>query len=159
MTTRTSCREALDAALAERILVIDGAMGTMIQSYQLEKRDYEGTHFRRHHVDLKGNNDILNLTQPEIIAEIHGQYLAAGADMVTTNTFNANAISQADYDLAEQAYAINRAGAEVARAAAEVAEAETPDRPRFVAGSLGPTNRTSCQQYLGIFHVYRLCSY
>jgi len=143
MTTRTSCRDALDAALTERILVTDGAMGTMIQSYQLEKRDYEGTHFRRHHADLKGNNDVLNLTQPEIIAEIHGQYLAAGTDILTTNTFNANAISQADYDLAEQSYAINRAGAEIARAAADAAEAKAPDRPRFVAGSLGPTNRTA----------------
>lgn len=143
MTTRNSRRKVLDATLAERILVTDGAMGTMIQSYQLEKRDYEGVPFRRHHVDLKGNNDVLNLTQPEIITEIHGHYLAAGADMVTTNTFNANAISQADYGLADQSYAINRAGAEVARAAADAAEAETPGRPRFVAGSLGPTNRTA----------------
>jgi 5-methyltetrahydrofolate--homocysteine methyltransferase len=143
MTLGKSRQAAFEAALAERILVMDGAMGTMIQTYQLEKRDYEGARFRRYHMDLKGNNDVLNLTQPEIIGEIHGHYFAAGADMVSTNTFNANAISQADYDLAELAYEINHAGAEIARAAADAAENETPGRTCFVVGSLGPTNRTA----------------
>ncbi len=143
MTTRTDRRRVLDAAIRERILVMDGAMGTMIQTYQLDKRDYQGKRFRGHHVDLKGNNDLLNLSQPDIIHEIHAAYLDAGADIVGTNTFNATAISQTDYELSDLAFELNRAGAALAREAADAATAKSPEKPRFVAGSLGPTNRTA----------------
>jgi 5-methyltetrahydrofolate--homocysteine methyltransferase len=129
--------------LARRILVLDGAMGTMIQRHELDEADYRGTRFADHTSDLKGNNDLLTLTQPEIIRDIHAAYLAAGADVVETNTFNANAISQADYGLEAIVYELNREAAALARAAADDATRATPDRPRLVAGALGPTNRTA----------------
>ncbi len=133
----------LDAAAAERILVLDGAMGTMIQERGLGEADYRGTAFAGHPVDLKGNNDVLNLTAPELIREIHLAYLEAGADILETNTFNATSISQAEYRLDDAAYEINRAGAVLARQAAEAVEAKEPSRQRFVAGVLGPTSRTA----------------
>jgi len=130
-------RELLD----RRILILDGAMGTMIQRYRLDEAGYRGTQFANHPRDLKGANDVLCLTNPKIVEEIHRQYLDAGADIIETNTFNAQAISLADYDLIEYAYDINLAAARLARAACDAYS--TPDRPRFVAGSLGPTNRTA----------------
>jgi len=133
----------LDQLLAERILFLDGAMGTMIQSYGLSETDYRGQRFADWPRDLKGNNDLLSLTQPHIIQAIHQAYLEAGADILETNTFNANRISMADYGMENLAAELNRAGARVARAAADAMSAKTPDRPRFVAGVLGPTNRTA----------------
>ena len=132
----------LEALLAERILVIDGAMGTMIQRYKLEEADYRGARFADWHKDLKGNNDLLVLTQPDIIREIHGKYLEAGADMVETNTFNAQTISLHDYGMESLAYEINLEAAKLARQAVDAWTAKTPDKPRFVAGALGPTSRT-----------------
>ncbi len=129
--------------LKERILVLDGAMGTMIQSYRLSEADYRGDRFREHPHSLLGNNDILSLTRPDVIRAIHTAYLEAGADIVETNTFNANAISQRDYHLASEVYAMNRASAQIAREAAHRFTVEQPDRPRFVCGSLGPTNQTA----------------
>jgi len=129
--------------LARRILVIDGAMGTMIQRHELDEADYRGARFADHPSDLKGNNDLLTLTQPEIIRDIHAAYLAAGADIVETNTFNANAISQADYGLESVVRELNHESARLAREAADAAMKATPDRPRLVAGTLGPTNRTA----------------
>lgn len=128
---------------AERILVLDGAMGTMIQACELTEEDYRGERFADHGAELRGNNDLLNLTRPDVVRDIHDRFLAAGADIIETNTFNATAISQADYDLGELAFEINRAGAEIAGAAARQASERDPDRPRFVAGSLGPTNKTA----------------
>ncbi len=142
-------------ALAKRILVIDGAMGTMLQSYKLEEDGYRGTRFaegkdahsqHEHHgpgCDLKGNNDLLSLTQPEIIKAVHTAYLDAGADLIETNTFNSTTISQADYHLEHLAYELNREGAKLARECCDAAEAKTPDQPRFVIGVLGPTSRTA----------------
>ncbi|HSP17591.1 MAG TPA: methionine synthase [Thermoanaerobaculia bacterium] len=127
--------------LQRRILIIDGAMGTMIQRYQLDEQAFRGTRFVDHPRDLKGNNDLLNLTQPQIIEEIHRQYLDAGADIIETNTFNAQAISMADYGFEPFVYEINVAAAQVARRAADARS--TPDRPRFVAGALGPANKTA----------------
>jgi len=131
----------LRQVLESRILLLDGAMGTMIQSYGLGEADYRGERFADWASDLKGNNDLLSLSQPQIIRDIHAAYLEAGADIIETNTFNANAISMADYDMQPLVYELNRAGAALARAAAD--DAATPDRPRFVAGVLGPTNRTA----------------
>ena len=128
---------------AERILVLDGAMGTMIQACGLAEEDFRGERFADHGAELRGNNDLLNLTRPGVIRDIHDRFLAAGADIIETNTFNATAISQADYDLGELAFEINRAGAEIAGTAARQASERDPDRPRFVAGSLGPTNKTA----------------
>ncbi len=130
-------------ALEQRILVLDGAMGTMIQRYQLEENDFRGKQFVNHPSPLKGINDILSLTKPEIIMEIHKEYLEAGADIIETNTFNATSISLADYQLEEYAYEINL---ESARLAVEVAKQFTltdPLKPRFVAGAIGPTNKTA----------------
>ena len=143
MTPTTDRAERLEAAVEDRILVLDGAMGTMIQERRLGEADYRGEAFAGHAVDLKGNNDILNLTAPEVIREIHLAYLEAGADILETNTFNATGISQAEYRLEDVAYEINRAGALLARQAAEAVEAKDPARPRFVAGVLGPTSRTA----------------
>ncbi len=133
--------DTLATLLKERILVLDGAMGTMIQGYRLGEADYRGERFADHPVDLKGNNDLLALTRPEIIRDIHSAYLAAGADILETNTFNANSISQADYRLEGVVYELNVAAARIAREAADAAA--RPERPRFVAGVLGPTNRTA----------------
>ncbi|TAM09191.1 MAG: methionine synthase [Nevskiaceae bacterium] len=131
----------LDAIARRRILVIDGAMGTMIQSYKLEEADFRGARFADWKQDVKGDNDLLTLTQPQIIREIHRKYLQAGADIVETNTFNAQCISQSDYGLQEIAYELNFEAAKLARA--EVDAIATPEHPRFVAGTLGPTNRTA----------------
>ncbi len=142
-------------AVARRILVIDGAMGTMLQSYKLDESGYRGKRFadgrdthamHEHHgpgCDLKGNNDLLTLTQPEIIGAVHTAYLDAGADMIETNTFNSTSVSQADYHLEHLVYELNRDGARIARASCDAAEARTPDKPRFVIGVLGPTSRTA----------------
>ncbi len=138
---RPDATEELSALLGERILVIDGAMGTLIQGHQLGEADYRGERYADHGHDLRGDSDVLSLTQPEIIREIHRAYLDAGADIVCTNTFTASSISQADYGLEDDCYELNRTAAALAREAADVVA--TPDRPRFVAGSLGPTNRTA----------------
>jgi 5-methyltetrahydrofolate--homocysteine methyltransferase len=150
--------QALLDQLSRRILVIDGAMGTMVQSYRLGEDDYRGERFadgfdRAHEPDrdpqsnpgndLKGNNDLLTLTRPDVIAAIHAAYLDAGADLVETNTFNATAVSQADYRLQHIVYELNREGARLARACCDAAAAKTPERPRFVIGVLGPTSRTA----------------
>jgi 5-methyltetrahydrofolate--homocysteine methyltransferase len=132
---------ALPAILAQRIAILDGAMGTMIQRYKLSEAQYRGERFKDHAKDLKGNNDLLQLTQPQIIREIHEQYLAAGADIIETNTFGATAVAQEDYQLAEVARELNVVGARLAREACDVYS--TPDKPRFVAGALGPTPRTA----------------
>lgn len=129
--------------LKKRILVLDGAMGTMIQRYNLTEEDYRGEQFRGFPHDQKGNNDLLCLTQPRIIEEIHKQYLEAGADIIETNTFNANRISLADYGLQEKAYEINLAAAKIAKQAADEFTFKNPDKPRYVAGSIGPTNKTA----------------
>ena len=123
-----------------RVLILDGAMGSMLQTYRLDEDGYRGERFADWPQSLRGNNDLLNLTQPEIVESIHASYFEAGADLVETNTFNAQSISMADYGMAHLVKEINRAGAELARKAANAAS--TPDRPRFVAGAIGPTNRT-----------------
>ena len=144
----------LEAALRERILVIDGAMGTMIQRHELQEADYRGERFVDGYDstreapaagghDLRGNNDLLLLTRPDIIGGIHTAYLEAGADLVETNTFNATSVSQADYRLEHLVYELNREGARIARACCDTMEAKTPSRPRFVIGVLGPTSRTA----------------
>ncbi len=132
----------LSALLKQRLLVLDGAMGTMIQRHGLTEKDYRGTRFADHPHDLKGNNDLLLLTKPEVIKGIHTEYLAAGADILETNTFNATAISQADYKLEPIVYELNVAGAKLAREACDEFTAKNPAKPRFVAGVLGPTSRT-----------------
>jgi len=126
----------------QRIAVLDGAMGTMIQRYRLSESDYRGARFRSHPRDLRGDNELLVLSQPAVIEEIHRQYLDAGADLIETNTFSANAVSQSDYGLEGLVYELNLEAARLARRAADAASARTPDRPRFVAGAIGPTNRT-----------------
>ncbi|WP_130470675.1 methionine synthase [Candidatus Magnetaquicoccus inordinatus] len=135
--------QQLHSVLHKRILILDGAMGTMIQSYQLNEADFRGSRFANHPTDLQGNNDLLNLTRPDVIQAIHRAYLEAGADILETNTFNANAISLADYGMEELAYELNFRAAQLARAVADQAEQEHPHWPRFVAGVLGPTNRTA----------------
>jgi 5-methyltetrahydrofolate--homocysteine methyltransferase len=140
-SSRPDATETLSSALRERILVIDGAMGTLIQGFAPGEKEFRGGRFADWDRDVKGNSDLLNLTQPEMIGQIHRQYLAAGADILETNTFTATSIAQADYGMQDLAYEINLAGAQIARAAAD--EVSTPDRPRFVAGSIGPTNRTA----------------
>ena len=125
--------------LKNKILTIDGAMGTMVQSYGLTEDDFRKDHFDNHSIDLKGNNDILAITQPDIIFEIHKSYLDAGSDIIETNTFNANAISQSDYHLEDQVYKINFEAAKIATKAAKLYS----DKPRFVAGAIGPTSRTA----------------
>jgi 5-methyltetrahydrofolate--homocysteine methyltransferase len=135
--------ESLLDALSERILLLDGAMGTMIQGEPLEEDDFRGDRFADHPSDLKGNNDLLVLTRPDLIKNIHKEFLDVGCDFVETNTFNANRISQADYALEELAAELNLEAAKLARAACDEAEKKTPDRPRFVVGTLGPTNRTA----------------
>ena len=141
--TRPDATEQLSAILRERILLLDGAMGTLIQQQGLDEPDYRGERFPGSEVDLKGDSDVLNLTRPDLIREIHRHYLDAGADVITTNTFTATSISQSDYGLGGVAYEMNRAAAALAREAADEVTALTPVRPRFVAGTLGPTNRTA----------------
>ena len=126
--------------LQKRILILDGAMGTMIQSYKLEEADYRGERFADYHLDIKGNNDLLSITQPKIIQEIHESYLEAGADIIEANTFNATKISMSDYEMEDFAYELNVAGARIARQAAD--KYSTPGKPRFVAGVIGPTSKT-----------------
>ena len=135
--------EELKDRLHQRIVVLDGAMGTMIQKRNLSEADFRGERFAAHPCDLKGNNDLLVLTQPELIGSIHREYLEAGADMIETNTFNSTAISMADYQMEHLAYELNVAGAAVARKAADAVMNQDPSRPRFVAGVMGPTNRTA----------------
>jgi 5-methyltetrahydrofolate--homocysteine methyltransferase len=135
--------KALEKAASERILIIDGAMGTMIQRHKLDEAGYRGERFKDWERDVKGNNDLLVLTQPKIIQDIHEQYLGAGADIIETNTFNAQRISMADYGMEHLSYEINVAAAKLARAAADKYTKLTPDKPRFVAGAVGPTNRTA----------------
>jgi 5-methyltetrahydrofolate--homocysteine methyltransferase len=128
--------------LKQRILIIDGAMGTMIQRYKLEEADYRGDRFKSWHKDVKGNNDLLSITQPDIIIAIHKQYLDAGADIIETNTFSSTTIAQADYDMQAVAYEMNIASAKCARTAADEYTKNNPDKPRFVAGAIGPLNKT-----------------
>src|SRR6266702_798594 len=135
-------RTALLAAARERILVLDGAMGTMIQALQFDEAAFRGARFADFHRDVRGNNDLLILTQPKAIEDIHAAYLRAGADIVATHTFSSTSIAQADYDMSDLAYELNRDGAKLARAAATRVTAED-GKPRFVAGALGPTNRTA----------------
>ncbi|MGV3001174.1 methionine synthase [Vibrio sp. E150_018] len=135
-------KHQIQTLLKSRILLIDGGMGTMIQSHQLQENDYRGERFADWHSDLKGNNDLLVLTQPQLIKELHSDYLAAGADILETNTFNATTIAMADYDMESLSAEINFAAAKLAREAADEWTAKTPNKPRFVAGVLGPTNRT-----------------
>jgi 5-methyltetrahydrofolate--homocysteine methyltransferase len=132
---------ALPALLAQRIAIIDGAMGTLIQRFKLGEADFRGQRFKDHPKDLKGNNELLQLLRPELLRQIHDQYLAAGADIIETNTFGATSIAQEDYGLADVAREMNVAAARIARQAALAAS--TPDKPRFVAGALGPTPRTA----------------
>ena len=129
--------------LKKRILVIDGAMGTMIQRYKLTEKDFRGERFKDHPCDVQGNNDLLNLTRPDIIKAIHGEYLTAGADIIETNTFSTQRISLADYQMEDLAYELSFEGARLAREAADEFAAANPGKPRFVAGAIGPTNRTA----------------
>jgi 5-methyltetrahydrofolate--homocysteine methyltransferase len=134
-------RQTLDALLAKRILVLDGAMGTMVQRHKPTEADFRGERLKDHPKELRGNNDLLVLSRPDIISGIHHQYLEAGSDIIETNTFSGTSIAQSDYGLEALVYEINVAGAKLARAACDAWTARTPDRPRFVAGSMGPTNR------------------
>ena len=137
-----STLEILTEILKKRILVLDGAMGTMIQNHKLDERDFRGEKFKDHPVDLKGNNDLLSITQPEIIRNIHKAYLDAGADIIETNTFSGTSIAQSDYKTEGFAYEINYQSAKIAKEAAEEFTKNNPAKPRFVAGALGPTNKT-----------------
>lgn len=134
--------KTLAQCAAERILIIDGAMGTMIQRYKLEEGDYRGDRFKDHHSDVKGNNDLLCLTQPQIVEAIHREYLEAGADIIETNTFSSTSIAQADYDMQHLAYELNVAAASIAKKATTDYTNRNPDKPRFVAGAIGPLNKT-----------------
>lgn len=134
--------KSLQQCAAERILIIDGAMGTMIQRYKLEESDYRGERFKNYHSDVKGNSDLLSITQPEIIEAIHREYLEAGADIIETNTFSSTVIAQADYDMQDLAFEMNTAAVKVAKRAADDYTSRTPDKPRFVAGAIGPLNKT-----------------
>lgn len=142
MSDRNARLNALNAALRERILILDGGMGTMIQSYKFEESDFRGERFVDWPSDLKGNNDLLVITQPDAIAAMEKAYLDAGADIIETNTFNSTSVSQADYGMQDLAYELNLEGARLARRVCDEKTVETPDRPRFVAGVLGPTSRT-----------------
>ncbi len=135
-------KKTLQDCLKERILIIDGAMGTMIQQHKLQEADYRGERFKDWHTDVKGNNDLLSITQPKIIEDIHKQYLKAGADIIETNTFSSTSIAQADYDMQSLAYELNIAAAKCARVAADEYAAKDPLKPRFVAGAIGPLNKT-----------------
>jgi 5-methyltetrahydrofolate--homocysteine methyltransferase len=129
--------------LKERILILDGAMGTMIQNFQLEENDFRGSRFKDHPCSLKGNNDLLSLTQPEIIKKIHKTYLEAGADLIETNTFSSTSIGMADYQMEDLAYELNYESAKIAKEVADEFTAKTPHQKRYVAGSIGPTNKTA----------------
>ena len=138
-----SAYHQLRTLLDEKILILDGGMGTLIQSYQLEEKDFRGERFENHPCDVKGNNDLLSLTQPGIIRDIHRAYFEAGADIVETNTFNGTSIAMADYQMEDLVYELNKVSAELAREVADEFTAANPDKPRFVTGVLGPTNRTA----------------
>ncbi|QDU64369.1 Methionine synthase [Planctomycetes bacterium Pan216] len=142
-TGSATVRDQLDELLQERILVLDGAMGTMIQTHGLEEADYRGSEFKSHPNALKGCNDLLVLTQPKIIEEIHGAFFEAGSDIIETNTFNATSISMADYGMEPEVYRINKVAAELAKGVAEHWTARNPDKPRYVAGSIGPTTKVA----------------
>ena len=129
--------------LKERILILDGAMGTMIQRHNFSEEDYRGEKFKDYHTSVKGNNDMLSLTQPEVIKDIHRKYFDAGADIVETNTFSSTTIAMADYDMEEYVYELNYQSAKIACEVADEYITTEPDKPRFVAGSIGPTNRTA----------------
>ena len=133
--------QQLPAILEQRIAILDGAMGTMIQRFKLSEAQYRGERFKDFHKDVKGNNELLSITRPDVIADIHEKYLAAGADMIETNTFGATTVAQADYDMAELAVEMNYASARIARAACD--KYSMPDKPRFVVGALGPTPKTA----------------
>ena len=140
---KMSKNEQIKDLLQQRILVLDGAMGTMIQRYNLEEKDFRDERLKDHPHPLKGNNDLLALTRPDVLEEIHRQYLDAGADILETNTFSGTTIAQADYHLEDYVTEINYESAKIARKVADAVTAENPDKPRFVAGSMGPTNRTA----------------
>jgi len=133
----------LEEILTERILVLDGAMGTMLQEYKFTEEDFRGERFANWPVSLKGNNDLLSLTQPKAIADIHRKYFQAGADIVETNTFSGTTIAMADYRMEEFVYELNYESAKIAKKVAEELSLENPDKPRFVAGAMGPTNKTA----------------
>src|SRR5690606_4644114 len=129
--------------IQKRILVLDGAMGTMLQRYNFTEEDYRGERFKNYPSSLKGNNDLLSLTQPQAIAEIHRQYFEAGADIVETNTFSGTTIAMADYNMQDLVYELNFESAKIARKVADEFTEQNPEKPRFVAGSIGPTNKTA----------------
>ncbi len=133
--------QALPDILSRRIMLLDGAMGTMIQRFRLDEAQYRGERFKDFHKDVKGNNELLSLTRPDVVGDIHASYLAAGADLIETNTFGATAVAQADYDMAGLAREMNLASARIARVACD--RFSTPDKPRFVVGALGPTPKTA----------------
>src|SRR5690554_5720550 len=143
MNDRQNRIQQLHNALKKRIVIIDGAMGTMIQTYSLVENDYRGERFADYAIDVKGNNDLLSLTRPDIISEIHSAFLEAGADIISTNSFNATSIAQNDYKLGSLARELNIASAKIAREVADAYIAKTPDKPRYVAGVVGPTPRTA----------------
>jgi 5-methyltetrahydrofolate--homocysteine methyltransferase len=134
----------------ERILVLDGAMGTMIQRYKPTDEDYRGERFKNWPRDIKGNNDLLTLTRPDMIREIHAAYYEAGADIVETNTFSGTSIAMADYGMEDLVYELNYESARLARSVADEFSAKHPDKPRFVAGSIGPTNRTELSHLISL---------
>lgn len=134
--------KTIQQCLEDRILIIDGAMGTMIQRYQLQEADYRGERFKDWPVDLKGNNDLLSLTKPEVIATIHREYLESGADIIETNTFSSTRVAQADYRMEDFAYEMNLESSRIAKQLASAYSERQPDKPRFVAGAIGPTNKT-----------------
>jgi 5-methyltetrahydrofolate--homocysteine methyltransferase len=140
-TTPYTRAQALPGILAQRIMILDGAMGTMIQRFKLDEAQYRGERFKDFHKDVKGNNELLSLTRPDVIRDIHEGYLAAGADLIETNTFGATTIAQADYDMADLAREMNLVSARLARAACD--KYSTPDKPRYVVGALGPTPKTA----------------
>ena len=130
-------------ALKDRILILDGAMGTMLQQYNFSEEDFRGERFKDFHISVKGNNDLLSLTQPQAIAEIHRKYFEAGADIVETNTFSSTTIAMADYEMEDLVYELNYESAKIAKTVADEITKANPDKPRFVAGSIGPTNKTA----------------
>ncbi|HPB05256.1 MAG TPA: homocysteine S-methyltransferase family protein, partial [Prolixibacteraceae bacterium] len=140
MKSKVTMTKDIRKELEKRVLVLDGAMGSLIQTYKLTEADYRGEQFKNAPKDQKGNNDLLSITRPDVIKEIHAQYFEAGADIVETNTFNSTTISMADYGMEDQVYNINVAAAKLAREVAD--QFSTPEQPRFVAGSIGPTNKT-----------------
>ena len=135
--------EKIKDILKERVLVLDGPMGTMVQGYGLNETDFRGSQFEDHSMDQMGNNDILSITRPDIIIEIHESYLEAGADLIETNTFNANSISQADYGMEHMVYDLNLHSAKIAKTISNRFSDSQPSKPRFVCGAIGPTNQTA----------------